>query len=630
MKPLDKNYLSLQFRYKIHTKNGTEFQSFFENIMGKAYSDFQKIKPYGKYGDSGNDGYRKNSGIYYQVYAPETPLIKQAEAARKLKKDFEKLKKNWNKILKIKEYYFVFNNKYFGSTEKIEDALSELVKNNKNIKFNIFTAENLESVFFQLNNTDILDLGFNIDLTKAVSNAYEYLKHVEVELDRENGKFALKTLENIKNIIFKFADDQLELKYELLECSCLRKLEKVKEARDKYEDIAKRFPNDPLAFLYLAEIYLNSENYDKNKEFLEKAEKIDANHWLLKLEKLVRKNHLREEINIKNINEKDFPNEYRIKANFYRVYARFFEDSGNKTMADSFIEKAIRFNPDRYTNYIGKLSILEKRIYSKQDDPNMSEELLKQLEEIEKLEDKFENVGPRSKALLNIMKRNVFLKQEDFSISEKIFQISQETLELMFDCYFDNEVDRVITNILQFVPLSDKNFERLLEYLEKTKKEISDELAKVIILQFNFRINLFEQGKRFFKRINKPKYYNFITDIENRDDERVLAFLKNDRQFEIGIAATLKNMPDLRKKIIQDLPNDKDVQKEKLLLLLNYDEENFDEAFYFFKSMDLSNLSCHECIPALRIAQEKKAWDFQIIILEKLLEREKDKKTFFT
>jgi len=98
MKPLDKNYLLLQFKNKIYSKNGTEFQTFFENIMEKVYADFQKIKPYGKYGDSGNDGYRKNSEIYYQVYAPEAPSIKLAEAARKLKEDFEKLKKIGIKI----------------------------------------------------------------------------------------------------------------------------------------------------------------------------------------------------------------------------------------------------------------------------------------------------------------------------------------------------------------------------------------------------------------------------------------------------------------------------------------------------------------------------------------------------
>ena len=43
MKPLDKNYLSLQFKLEIHSKNGTEFQSFFENIMEKAFPNFKKV-----------------------------------------------------------------------------------------------------------------------------------------------------------------------------------------------------------------------------------------------------------------------------------------------------------------------------------------------------------------------------------------------------------------------------------------------------------------------------------------------------------------------------------------------------------------------------------------------------------
>jgi hypothetical protein len=82
MKPLDKHYLSLQFKNQIHLKNGTEFQSFFENIMEKAFSDFQKIKPYGNKGDGGNDGYRKDLGIYYQVYAPNVPKVKESTAAK--------------------------------------------------------------------------------------------------------------------------------------------------------------------------------------------------------------------------------------------------------------------------------------------------------------------------------------------------------------------------------------------------------------------------------------------------------------------------------------------------------------------------------------------------------------------
>ena len=633
MKPLDRNYLSLQFRVKIYTKNGTEFHSFFENIMEKAYSDYQKIKPHGIEGDRGNDGYIKNSGIYYQVYAPEVPSIKLAEAVRKLKEDFEKLKKNWNEIKEIKEYHFVFNNKYSGSIQKLEKAISELEKENSGIKFLIFTSKKLEELFFSLDKDDILTLGFDINSTKAVSNAYEYLKIVEVELDRENGNYALKILKNVKNIIFKIADDQLKLQYELLECRCLQNLEKIKEAIGKYENISKRFPNDPRAFLYLAEIYLHNEDYKKNKELLDKAEEINANHWLLKLEKLLRKDHLGEEIDTTNINEEDFPGESRIKANFYRVYAKFIEDSGNKPMADSFVEKAIHLNPDRFSNYIRKLSIFEKRIYSKQDNPNISEDLLKQLKEIEKVEENFltlGDIGTRNKAVLNIMKRNVFLKQEDFSTFEKIFQISQKTLELTLDCYFNKQIDQIVTSLLTFFLPSDKNFEKLLRYLEEVEKEISDELAKVIIFQFNNRNSLLEEGKKFFNRINKQKYLNFIIDIESKDDENVLEFLKNDIQFAVTIASTLKNFPSLRKKIIQNLQDDGNIQKEKLLLLLNYDEENFDEAFSILKSMDLSNLSYHECIPTLKIAQEKKAWDFEIIILEKLLEKDKNEKNIFS
>ncbi len=44
MKPLDKHYLSLQFRIQIHSKTGTEFQSFFEDIMEKAFPRLSKNK----------------------------------------------------------------------------------------------------------------------------------------------------------------------------------------------------------------------------------------------------------------------------------------------------------------------------------------------------------------------------------------------------------------------------------------------------------------------------------------------------------------------------------------------------------------------------------------------------------
>ena len=86
----------------------------------------------------------------------------------------------------------------------------------------------------------------------------------------------------------------------------------------------------------------------------------------------------------------------------------------------------------------------------------------------------------------------------------------------------------------------------------------------------------------------------------------------------------------MRKTIIENLPDDKNIQKEKLWLLLNFDQKDFDEAFQILKQLDLSNLNYVECRPILQIIQQKKAWDFEIIILEKLLEKERSEKEIFS
>ena len=597
--------------------------------MEKAFSDFQKIKPYGNAGDAGNDGYRKGSGVYYQVYAPNTPSIRQTEAAEKLKRDFEKLKNGWDKISGIKEYYFAFNDKYTGSTRRLEAAISELKNNNPNIKFGILLAKDLEKIFFTLDKSVILSLGFDVDSTKAVSLAYSLLQKVEIDLDRENARFALRNLENSKDIIFDLQDEKLSLEYELLECRCLQKIEKVDEAKTKYKNISKRYPDDPRTFLYLAEIYLNDKDFNKNKELLEKAEKIDNDYWLLKLEKLVRKNHLGEKIDIANIDEQEFPNEPRIKSNFYRLYAFFIEESGNELKADSFIEKAIHLNPDRFSNYVTKLAIIENRIFSKQDNPNRLEESQKLLEEIEKVEVKFiefGDIGARNKAILNIAKLNVFRIQENYQDFEKLFK---ETFELALTCYFNKQIDQILVDLLMFIQLPNDDFNKLLNYLERAEKEISDELAKVLILQFNLKDTLLTGGKEFFKKINNQKYLAFINDIENKNYDNILKFLKDDIQFATVIANTTKSLPDLREKIIESLPDGKDIQKEKLLLLLKYDKKKYIQALEILRNLDLSKLNYSECKLALQITQRTQAWDFKIIILEKLLEKEKDEEIIF-
>ena len=626
MKPIDRNYLSLQFKNKIHSKNGTEFQSFFENIMEKAFPDFQKIRPYGNKGDGGNDGYRKKFGIYYQVYAPNTPKIKESEAAKKLKEDFEKLKNEWSEISEVKEYNFVFNDKYGGSVQLLEKSVSESKKYNQNIEFKLFLANDLENVFFALSQSDILNLGFNIDQRQAISNAYTYLEYVKNELDRENTKLAVKILETNKNIISALSDERLSFEYEIIECRCLQKLEKTDEAKDKYENICKRFSKDPRAFLYLAEIYLNNKEFDKNKDLLKQAEKIDHDFWLLKLEQLVRESHLGKKIDTKNIDEKAFPNDSKIKSNFYRLFALFYEDSGDQTSADSFIEKAIHLNPDRFSNHIAKLSLIESRLFSSQNNSEIlkkSQELLKEIEKVETTFFEYGDIGARNKAILNVKKLNALRLQENFP---KFERVTQETFRLSISCYLDKQIEQILTGLLQSVSMPDNDLNRLLEYIKNSKLVISDELSKVIIFQFNTRNSLFTAGKKFFEEINNIKYCDFIRDIENNNHDKILEFLKSDTQFAVTIANTLKNYPDLRKKIIDNLPDEINIQKEKLLLLLNFDKKDFDEAFKILKQLDLSNLNYLECRPILKILHKKEAWDFEIIVLQKLLEKEKNNK----
>jgi len=317
----DKFYIGLQFQLRVHEKNATEFQSFFESIMAKAFPSFRKIRPYGKQGDGGNDGYRPDEGIYYQVYAPKNPNEKESGAARKLKDDFEKLKTTWDKISEIKKFYFVFNDKWGGSSIEIEKALAELKTQNPGIDFQPFLAKDLECVFFTLEPDVIQSLGFDIDSRNALRLSREHLEKLEVSLDRGNASFVLESLRNIKDMISELKDEELLKEWEMLECKSLQRLERVGEAIKKYEGLCTRYPTDPRPFLYLAEAYLILGDYDKNTELLRKAEEINNDYWLFKLQILFRDQYLRNKVNIAHIDEGKIPTEPRIRSNFFRIYA---------------------------------------------------------------------------------------------------------------------------------------------------------------------------------------------------------------------------------------------------------------------------------------------------------------------
>jgi len=619
MNQFDKIYLSMQFKLKVFQKNATEYESFFQEIMEKAFEGFQKIRPYGNEGDSGNDGYISSKGIYYQVYAPSEPDEKEAATAKKYKDDFEKAKKDWNKISPIKAYYFVFNDKYKGISIKLESAKSELKNDNPKIEFDIFLPKHLETTFFTLKEEDIISLGFDVDSRKSKHTSQKYLEMLETDLDRGNLDFISKNLEIIKSIIISLKDESLLLDFEILEARTFQKLELIPEALENFNNIHKKYPDDCRAPLYMAAIYLNDNNIEKYQELIKKAEQIDEGYWMLKIQKLIREFRLGNTIDESQIDEKSFPSKNKIKAEFYRIYSLFLMLSNNYTRAESFLERSLALNPDNFSTYSNKLSLLKAKLI-KQDnyrnEPQQLTEFLNEVETVEKTFLKLGGLGPRNLIQINVNKLFIFLSQDNYPNVERT---AKDTFELALKCHFDLYIDSVLTEIVRFIDLPDDEFRRLLNYLHQSEMQISESLAKYLTLQFMQNETLFTEGLEYFKANGIINLQKFINNLKDNKEKEALLYIMEDKMFAVNFSVQAKSHPELRRKIINNLPDDGKIQKDMFYLLFYHEEGKIDDAFEILQNLDLSDLRYSDCMLTLKIAEEKKAWDIVLTILEKLL-----------
>lgn len=151
-------FAKVQFQNKVLFGNAQRYESLFVSLMTKVDEDFRPIKPQGRKGDQGNDGFIPEKGRYFQVYAPEKYDEKVADAVKKVKADFDRIIKNWNEDYPITDFRFVFNDKYNGAYPDIEHALTEIRKSHKLVTAKPFLAKDLEREFFKLSKTDIHDV----------------------------------------------------------------------------------------------------------------------------------------------------------------------------------------------------------------------------------------------------------------------------------------------------------------------------------------------------------------------------------------------------------------------------------------------------------------------------------------
>lgn len=159
MNSYQKLFARKMFMLRVHQAKGTEFQSLFERIMSYRYASFIQVRPYGSDGDRKNDGYDRDSGTFYQVYAPVSPEGNRTEvsAATKAKDDFGGLIDHWEGKTAINHYRFVFNDEYRGSPAKLEAALLEIESDN-NVTARAFLARDLENEAMSLPEDQLLEV----------------------------------------------------------------------------------------------------------------------------------------------------------------------------------------------------------------------------------------------------------------------------------------------------------------------------------------------------------------------------------------------------------------------------------------------------------------------------------------
>lgn len=152
-----KQIARIMFQNKVLRASGTAFEDIFTQVMDSSESGFRQIKPQGRTGDRKNDGYIKSKGTFFQVYSPEEPGSKSSpsKAIKKASEDFAGLAEYWGQFCEVREYFFVYNDKYRGSYPEVEKALAGIKSNHDLDDSGVILAKDIENWVFKLTDDQI-------------------------------------------------------------------------------------------------------------------------------------------------------------------------------------------------------------------------------------------------------------------------------------------------------------------------------------------------------------------------------------------------------------------------------------------------------------------------------------------
>ena len=139
---------------KMRKCSGDAFQDFFSAVMEKVHgTDYVRVRPFGKLGDKGCDGYVRSSGQVFQCYgALNGSMEKVSYLIGKMEEDF---KKAANKIPDIMKEWHMVHNLVDGLPIEAIEMLEKLKKSDGTRAFGFIGYEGFEHRVFMLPESEI-------------------------------------------------------------------------------------------------------------------------------------------------------------------------------------------------------------------------------------------------------------------------------------------------------------------------------------------------------------------------------------------------------------------------------------------------------------------------------------------
>ena len=186
-------YYSLKFDSCVYRYNKQSFEDFFCEIMKADNDDFRRVKPQGKLGDYGCDGYIPTTKTFYMCYSPEMmnhDSINQ-NGKDKITHDLERIVEQWPDI---KHLRYVFNDKYCGIGPELNQLIDNLIEKYKKYDLSLFSIELLKELFLKLPTHKKEEIvGYCPDLSKrdplAETFSYDAISKIIEYLDKNTAAY---------------------------------------------------------------------------------------------------------------------------------------------------------------------------------------------------------------------------------------------------------------------------------------------------------------------------------------------------------------------------------------------------------------------------------------------------------